>query len=121
MKKLLFLSFITTLAFSLVAQPGREMKKPDVNTVMQHYQQILNLTEEQQKAIKPLIEKEMKVMEEFHSGNHNNPSDMAKIQQKIQLISEEIKSHLDKNQQVEYEKFREEMKENRGRDRGRRR
>ncbi len=116
MKRSIVLVIMIIVFACLFAQPERQMGKPDADTILQHHTEKLNLTVEQQEAIKPLIEEQLKLMEEFHSKDQrSNQTKSMEIQKENENIAEKIKSHLDKKQQVEYETMRDEMKQNRGR------
>lgn len=115
MKKIIILTLVL-LAFSLFADQGRQADKPNAEMILEHLSQKLDLSAEQQENIKPIVDEQIALMEEFHQeGNRRDRTAVMEFEQKNEDIAEKIKTHLDKNQQVEYDKMREEMKQSRGR------
>jgi hypothetical protein len=86
--------------------PGGGQKKEPMTAEqrLQHMTKQLNLTDEQQQQIKPILENEQKEMQAVRQDSSLSRSDrMSKMQQLRQDTSSQIKPVLNQDQQQKYE------------------
>ena len=117
-EKIFIVIAVIIFAVLVFAQNGMGRGRPDAEMMLQNLADRLNLTEEQQEEIEPLLDEQIVLMNEFHSNRQQGERiDMRSFQIENEKIITQIKSFLSEEQQAEYDKMREEMRQNRKQDR----
>jgi Spy/CpxP family protein refolding chaperone len=88
---------------------GRRM--PSVDEQLKHLSEKLNLTEDQQSKLKPILEDQRKQMEQIRDDSALSRQDrFGKMQELRQSSDTQIKSVLNEEQQKNFDKMREEQR-----------
>ena len=84
---------------------------PSVDDQLKHLSSRLNLTDDQQAKLKPILEDQRKQLEQIHNDSSLSREDrFGKIQQLRQNSDSQIKSVLNEDQQKNFDKMREEQR-----------
>jgi len=93
------------------AHMGHRPMMPSVDDQLKHLTQKLNLTDEQQAKIKPILEDQRKQMEQIHNDSSLSREDrFSKMQQLRTSGDTQIKAVLNEDQQKKFDKMREEQR-----------
>ncbi len=117
MKKILIIIILAAFSILAYAQDTQVMTKPNTNQTLQHLTERLNLTLEQQNDIKPILDVQVKLLEEHQANRQKNDNSILddKIDARINSILDDkidarINSILTEEQQIEYKKMQKEMR-----------
>lgn len=114
-KKNLVLLIMLASVLLLFAQNNNHPQKPTAEQIMEGLTSRLNLSNEQQENISPLVDKQIALMEsQGDRGRTQEKSDRTAFKQEMDKVNQQISKLLTKDQQKEYKLMLEEMHKKRG-------